>query len=100
MHTRNKPNPRETNPTQKTPNTAHCRQSVKQTAKKSRKSRRAHSARQKQKWSAECYALNAEGDKGHTGSRARIARRNGTVTDGKSSEQYATEGKRDVREGE
>ena len=30
----NKPNPRKLNPTQKTPNTAHCRQSVKQTAQR------------------------------------------------------------------
>ena len=34
MHTPNKPNPRKLNPTQKTPNTAHCRQSVKQTAQR------------------------------------------------------------------
>ena len=34
MHTTNKPNPRKLNPTQKTPNTAHCRQSVKQTAQR------------------------------------------------------------------
>ena len=60
--------------------------------------RRAHSARQKQKWGAERYALNAEGDKGHTGSRASNARRNGDVTDGKSSEQRATQRTRDRRE--
>ena len=34
MHTPNKPNPRKLNPTQKTQNTAHCRQSVKQTAQR------------------------------------------------------------------
>ena len=34
MHTPNKPNPRILNPTQKTPNTAHCRHSVKQTAQR------------------------------------------------------------------
>ena len=34
MHTPNKPNPRKLNPMQKTPNTAHCRQSVKQTAQR------------------------------------------------------------------
>ena len=37
MHTPNKPKPRKTNPTQKTPNTAHCRQSVKQTARRAEK---------------------------------------------------------------
>ena len=37
MHTPNKPNTRKTNPTQKTPNTAHCRQSVKQTAQRAKK---------------------------------------------------------------
>ena len=37
MHTPNKPNPRKTNPTQKTPNTAHCRQSVRQTAQRAEK---------------------------------------------------------------
>ena len=72
----------------------------------SRKCRRAPSARQKQK---------SEGDKGHTGSRASNARRNDDVTDGsrasnarrngngtdeKSSEQCATERKRDVPESE
>ena len=36
MHTPNKPNTRKTNPTQKTPNTAHCRQSVKQTAQRAK----------------------------------------------------------------
>ena len=37
MHTPNKPNTRKTNPTQKTPNTAHCRQSVKQTTQRAKK---------------------------------------------------------------
>ena len=37
MHTPNKLNTRKTNPTQKTPNTAHCRQSVKQTTQKAKK---------------------------------------------------------------
>ena len=37
MHTPNKSNPRELNPMQKTPNTAHCRQSVKQTAQRAKK---------------------------------------------------------------
>ena len=37
MHTPNKSNPCKTNPTQKTPNTAHCRQSVKQTAQRAEK---------------------------------------------------------------
>ena len=64
----------------------------------SRKWRRAHSAQLKQKWSAERYTLNAEGNKGHTGSRASNARRNGDVTDGKLSEQRATQRKRDRRE--
>ena len=36
MHTPNKSNPRKTNPTEKTPNTAHCRQSVKQTAQRAK----------------------------------------------------------------
>ena len=52
----------------------------------------------KQKWGAERYALNAEGDKRHTGSRASNARRNGDVTDGKLSEQRATQRKRDRQE--
>ena len=64
----------------------------------SRKGRRAHSARQKQNWSAERYALNAEGSKGRTGSRASNARRNGDVTDRKLSKQRATRRKRDRRE--
>ena len=37
MHTSNKPNPRKTNATQNAPNTAHCRQSVKQTAQRAEK---------------------------------------------------------------
>ena len=37
MHTPNKPNPCKTNPTQKTPNTAHCRQSVRQTTLRAEK---------------------------------------------------------------
>ena len=37
MHTPNKPNTRKTKPTQKTPNTAHCRQSVKQTTQRANK---------------------------------------------------------------
>ena len=79
MHTPNKPNPRKINPTQKIPNITHCRQSVRQTTSKSKKGHRAHSARQKQNWSAERYALNAERDNGHTGSRASNARQNGNV---------------------
>ena len=35
------------------------------------------------------YALNEAGDERQTGSRASNARRNGNVTDGKSSEQRA-----------
>ena len=80
--------------TQHTVDTAHS----KTNRPKSKKGRRAHSARQKQKWGAELYALNAEGDNGHTGSRASNARRNGDVTDGKSSEQRATRRKRDRQE--
>ena len=34
MHTPNNPNPHKINPTQKTPNTAHCRRSVQQTAQR------------------------------------------------------------------
>ena len=89
-HTLNKSNPSTTNPMQKTPNTAHCRQSVKQTIQKSWKGRRAHSAWQKQKWSAERYELSSAGDEGQTGSWASNARRNRNVTNGKSSEQPAT----------
>ena len=37
MHTPNKPNPRKINPTQKTPNKAHCRRSLKQTAQRTEK---------------------------------------------------------------
>ena len=37
MHTPNKPNLRKTNPTQKAPSTAHCRQSVKQTTQRAEK---------------------------------------------------------------
>ena len=65
---------------------------------KSRKGRRAHSTRQKQKWSAERYSLNVKGDQGHTGSQASNAPRNGKLTDEKSSEQRATRRKRDRRE--
>ena len=39
-----------------------------------------------------------KGDKGHTGSLASNVRRNGKMTDGKSSEQCATERKRDARQ--
>ena len=41
---------------------------------------------------------NVEGNEGETGSRASNARRNGNVTDGKSSEQRATQRCRDRRE--
>ena len=98
MHTPNKSNPRKTIPTQKGTKHSTLYTVCKTNQPKSREGRRAHDARQKQKWSAERYALNAEGDKRHTGSRASNARRNGDVTDGKSSEQRATQRKRDKRE--
>ena len=44
MHTPNKPNPRKINATQNAPNTAHCRQYVKQTDQRAKRGRRAHSA--------------------------------------------------------
>ena len=84
----------------KAPNTAHCRQSVKQTAQRAEKVVEHTVPEKKQKWSAERYALNADWDKRHMGSRASNARRNGNGTDEKSSEQCATERKRDVRESE
>ena len=110
-----KSNPRKTNPTQKTPNTAHCRQSVKQTAQRAEKVAE-HTVPDKNR----SGALNAMRSKRRetkntreveratrdetrtlrTGSRASKARRNGNGTDEMSSEQCATERKRDVQESE
>ena len=97
MHTPTKPNPRKTNPTQNAPNTAKRRQSVNKPPKEQKKVVE-HTVPNKNKWSAERYFLNAEGDKGHTGSRAGNARRNGNVTDVKLGEQRATQRKQDRRE--
>ena len=113
MHTPNKPNTRKTNPTQKTPNTAHCRQSVKQTAQRVEKvvehtvpdknRSRALNAMRSTQWDTKDTrgverATRDETETLRTGSRASNARRDGNWTDEKSSEQCATERKRDVRE--
>ena len=108
MHTPNKSNPRKTNPTQKTPNSAHCRQSVKQTAQRAEKFVE-HTVPDKNRTGARREAKDArEVERAtrdetltlRTGSRASNARRDGNGTDEKSSEQCATERKRDVRESE
>ena len=115
MHTPNKPNPRNTNPTQNAPNTAHCRQSVKQTAQGAEKvvehtvpdNNRSgalnamRSTRRETKDTRENErATRDETETLRTGSRASNAQRNGNGTDEKSSEQCMTEPKRDVRESE
>ena len=115
MHTPNKPNTRKTNPTQKTPNTAHCRQSVKQTAQRAKKvvehtvpdknRSGALNAMRSRRWEAKDTreVERATRDKTETlrkGSRASNARRDGNGTDEKLSEQCATERKRDKRESE
>ena len=90
MHTPNKPNPRKTNPTQKAPNTAHCRQSVKQTAQRTGKVVE-HTVPNKNRSRALNAMRSTRGEtKGNTESRARNARRVGNVTKGKSGEQRAT----------
>ena len=109
MHTPNKPNTCKTNPTQKTPNTAHCRQSVKQTTQSAKKVAE-HTVPDKNR----SGALNAmrstrrettdtreveratrdETETLRTESRASNAQRDGNGTDEKSSEQCATERKR------
>ena len=109
-HSPNKPKPRKTNLTQKTPNTANCRRSVKQTAQRSEKI--VEHAVLDQKRSGALNAMRstrretkdkrevekATRDKTETlwtASRASNARRNGNETDEKSSEQCAKERKRD-----
>ena len=113
MHTPNKSNPRKTNPTQKTPDTAHCRQSVKQTTQRAKevvehtvpdKNRSGalnamRSTRREAKDTREVErATRDETETLRTESRASNARRDGNGTDERSSEQCATERKRDVRE--
>ena len=99
----------------KAPNTAHCRQSVKQTAKRAKRviehtapvenrsgalnAMRSTRRETKDKREVE-RATRDETETLRTGSRASNARRNGHGTDEKSSEQCATERKRDVRESE
>ena len=115
MHTPKKSNPRKTNPTQKTPDTAHCRQSVKQTTQRAKKVvehtlhdknrsgalNAMRSTRREAKDTREVErATRDETETLRTESRASNARRDGNGTDEKSSEQCATERKRDVRENE
>ena len=105
--------PTQTNPTQKTPNTAHCRQSLKQTAQRAKKVvehtvpdknrsgalNAMRSTRREAKDTREVErATRDETETLRTGSRASNARRDGNGTDEKSSEQWATERKWDVRE--
>ena len=112
---KNNSNPRKTNPTQKTPNTAHCRQSVNQTAQRAEnaiehtvpdknRSGALNAMRSTRRETTDTREVErATRDKTETlqtGSRARNARRNGNGTDEKSSEQCATERKRDVQESE
>ena len=93
MHTPNKPNPRKLNPTQKTPNTAHCRQSVKQTAQRAEKVvghtvpdknrsgalNAMRSTRRETKDTREVEpAVRDETETGRTGKRAKNAQRNET----------------------
>ena len=99
MHTPNISNPRKLNPTQNTPNTAHCRQSGKQTAQKAEKVVE-HTVPDKNRSGALNAMRSTRRETKNTGKRASNARRNGDVTNGKSSEQRATERKRDVRESE
>ena len=102
MHTPNKPNTRKTNPTQKTPNTAHCRQSVKQTTQRGNnvvehtvpdKNRSGalnamRSTRREAKDTREVErATRDETETLRTESRASHAQRDGNGTDEKSSEQ-------------
>ena len=112
MHTPNKSNPRKTNPTQKTPDTAHCRQSVKQTTQRAKKDtlpdknrsgslNAMRSTRREAKDTREVErATRHETETLRTESRASNAQRDGNGTDEKSSEQCATERKRDVQENE
>ena len=115
MHAPNKPNTRKTNPTQKTPNTAHCRQSVKQTTQRANKViehtvpdknrsgalNAMRSTRREAKDTREVErATRDETETLRTESRPSNAKRDGNGTDEKSSEQCATERKRDVLENE
>ena len=83
MHTPNKPNPRKLNPTKKTPNTAHCRQSVKQTAQ-----------------IVENVVEHTVPDKNRSGAlnAIRSTQKETRDTRGKSSEQRATKRRRYGRE--
>ena len=99
----------------KAPNTAHCGQSVKQTAQRAKKVvehtvpdknrsgalNAKRSTRRETKDTREVErATRDETETLRTGSRARNARRNVNGTEEKSSEQCATERKQDVRESE
>ena len=101
MHTPNKPNTRKTNPTQKTPNTAHCRQSVKQTTQRAKKVvehtvpdknrsgalNAMRSTRREAKDTREVErATRDETETLRTESRASNARQNGNGTCGKTNE--------------
>ena len=97
MHTPNKPNTRKTNPTQKTPNTAHYRQSVNQTAQRAGNVVE-HPVPDKNKSGALNAMRSTQRETKDTGGRARNAQRNGNVTDGKSDEQRATQRERNRRE--
>ena len=97
MHTPNKSNPHTTIPTQNAPNTAHCRQSVKQTTQRAEKVVE-HTVPNKKRSGALNAMRSTRGETKDTGSRASNARRNGDVTDWKSSEQRETQRKRDRRE--
>ena len=113
MHTPNKPNPRKTNRTQNAPNTAHCRQSVKQTYQRTKKvvehtvpnknGSEALKAMRSTRWETKDTreverATRDTTETGQARSQASSARRNGNGTDEKSSEQGATQWKRDKRE--
>ena len=121
MHTPNKPNTRKTNATQKTPNTAHCRQSVKQTAQRAEKvvehtvldkiRSGALNVMRSTQWETKTHVKSSEQratkrrrygreveratrdvtETGQTRSRASSARRNGNGTCGKASEKRATQ---------
>ena len=90
-HTPNKPNSRKTNSTQKAPNTAHCRQSVKQTAQRTEKVVEPTVTNKNRSGALNAMHSARREDKRHKGSRANNARQNRDVTDGKSSEQRATQ---------
>ena len=113
MHTPNKSNPRKTNPTQKIPDTAHCRQSVKETTQRAKKVvehtvpdknrsgalNAMRSTRREAKDTREVERATRDETKTlRTERRASNARRDGDGTDERSSEQCATERKRGVRE--